>query len=848
MEKIKIISNPYKKEIKFQNWNDENNCWTTINKEEHGNSKLISQEITTGFFPFKVKKIVDIIISEYRNGDDKLEILFEGTDDEFDELVLLCNDDYYKDIVSVSQSKLLLENARDILPKIKGMFKDIRNLVYDSVTDKTQVDIEFNRLTEASDDIIPICVLGNYSCGKSTFINALIGYEILPSGADPVTAKIFKISKSNHADRATVSFEFGTNPITISFMEKKYRIDGEITDSSLLNEIEGVLEDYIDEALDERVYNTLDIINTFEDDDTIKAISDLINVSVPFRAGLWGETQNNFVIFDTPGSNSASNETHLTVLKKALGELSNGIIIFISKYDTLDSIDNENLYLEINNMKELDSRFTMIVVNQADSAEIPKNHERKILKQAVPKKLHSDNILFISSIMGLGFKNDNIFINEHCAEIFDEKYPKYNNPSAKFYKQLYKYNIMPEQLKKKAIERSDNYKDKVYSNSGLYCIEDEIQTFASKYSSYNKCQQSLMFLRKISMITSDEIANTKEQTKKAKDDIEKNLEREMVILRERVESKANDLLNEYLIIYPDLMVEKIKNSKHVLSKEELYSLEEDFIKEQEEIFDYDDKEYDAKKSIHSLKDNLIENVQNAIKKLDMDSLKNVVDDVADDINKIVDTNIEKRIIKKEVDKAASNNLLEHVKQVFKEHSELAKNNIDSDSKEYWEEKVKNIKDELSTLIADSEELSKEKRDELAEIIITYDDIVFENNVDDIFQKTYLEDKFRIDYIFFGESVKLNKNKLMSKYNEEMDDALVNLYAEINNSHITSFKNWLNNLLFIVNDNIVDYSPVLHRQQLIVKNLNDKIAELESKQKKLDIYDKKIESMMEWKEN
>ena len=44
-----------------------------------------------------------------------------------------------------------------------------------------------------SEGVIPICVFGNYSAGKSTFINALIGREVLPSGGDPVTAKIYKI-------------------------------------------------------------------------------------------------------------------------------------------------------------------------------------------------------------------------------------------------------------------------------------------------------------------------------------------------------------------------------------------------------------------------------------------------------------------------------------------------------------------------------------------------------------------------------------------------------------------------------------------------------------------------------
>ncbi len=856
MCKLKIISNPYKKDIQFQTFDKMNNEWITLNHEENTNSKLLSNEIVTGFFPFKVKKIVDTIINEYCNGDEKIDIVFEGTDDEYDELKQLCLDDHYEDLVTLTQSTLLLENARDILPKIKGMFQDIRNLVYDSVSDKTQVDIEFNRLTEASDDIIPLCVLGNYSCGKSTFINSLIGYEILPSGADPVTAKVFKISKSRFSDRASVSFEFDSNLITISFMENKYKIDGEISNQDLLEEITDVLDDYIDERLDVRVYNLLDMINTFEDD-MMNLISDLINVCIPFRTGIWTETDNNFVIFDTPGSNSASNEAHLTVLKKALSELSNGIIIFISKYDTLDSIDNENLYLEINSMKELDSRFTMIVVNQADSAEIPKNHERKILRQAVPKKLHSDNILFVSSIMGLGTKNDNNFINEHCAEVYDEKYLKYNDPETKFYKQLYKYNIMPEQLKKKAIEQSDLCKDKVYANSGLYCIEDGIQTFANKYSSYNKCQQSLMFLRKISKITSDQIEYTKDQMIKTKEDFEKSLEKDKVILKQRVEGKATELLNRYKDSYQSSVMDGVKNIQCYLNIEELNQLEKDFINQEGEKREIGEKSKVTKKLIRTIKDDFLEDAEKIVKNIDFnkESIQNIKNDLKnmsyDTKNNFIDLKnnaTDTYYTRKDVIKYGSDNLLSYIKSAFKTNISLIRNSIDLESKNYWEDKVQKIKNELSKLIADSEELCEEKREELSKIIIMYDNIVFEKDVDDIFQKEYLTDKFKMDRLFFGESLRLDKKKLQSTFNNQMNEAMSNLFTVFNTSHATSFESWLNDLLMIINENIVEYSPTLHRQLVLINSLNNQILDLESKKNKLSIYDEQLEEMMSWKVN
>ncbi|RKI39724.1 hypothetical protein D7V86_15420 [bacterium D16-51] len=70
---------------------------------------------------------------------------------------------------------------------------------------------------------------------------------------------------------------------------------------------------------------------------------------------------------------------------------------------------------------------------------------------------------------------------------------------------LYKYNIMPEQLKKRAVMLAEDNQDLLWSNSGLLTIEREIQIFAVKYSSYNKCQQAKLFIDKIVSITTDEI-------------------------------------------------------------------------------------------------------------------------------------------------------------------------------------------------------------------------------------------------------------------------------------------------------------------------------------------------------
>ena len=169
----------------------------------------------------------------------------------------------------------------------------------------------------------------------------------------------------------------------------------------------------------------------------------------------------NFVAFKV---NISSNAKHIQVLKEAMENMTNGLPIFVTEFNTLDSIDNERLYKEIDSLEELDSRFTMVVVNKSDKANLPVDgftqaDEDKILSMAIPKNLYSGGIYFVSSVIGLGAKTKGEFDNEFYEEIFEDTMPRFSNPEHKRYKQLYRYNIMPEQLKKEAIEESEECDD-----------------------------------------------------------------------------------------------------------------------------------------------------------------------------------------------------------------------------------------------------------------------------------------------------------------------------------------------------------------------------------------------------
>lgn len=293
MAKIKIISNPYQKVTVFQSWDDATAQWVEIDRDQNADSQLLREELCVGFFPFKAKQIVDVIIHEYSAGSEKVEIVFEGTDDEYLELDSICSQDDYPDRINLYKSGRYLENARDILPDVIDVFKELSPLVAESVSDKAKIKRELEKFSDASNDVIPICVIGNYSSGKSTFINALIGYELLPSSDEPTTAKIYKISQSKHPDRATIKFEYGYKSVRIRFSADSYKFLTDPEDNPLVVKLKKLLDEIAGESIPSKLNKVLDVINGFANREKNESISDLIEIEVPFdEDGIWGKIWN----------------------------------------------------------------------------------------------------------------------------------------------------------------------------------------------------------------------------------------------------------------------------------------------------------------------------------------------------------------------------------------------------------------------------------------------------------------------------------------------------------------------------------------------------------------------------
>ncbi len=850
MTRIKIESNPYNQEIAYYRSNENTREWVRLNYDDDGNSKLMSDNFVKGFFPFYVKEIVDEIIAEYMDDQGKIQIVFEGTDDEYLELASICTDDEYKDLVDICRSDKRLANARDILPSITQIFADhLSPLILKSI-DEEKIDIELRKFTDASKDTVPICVLGNYSAGKSTFINALIGQEVLPSGDEPITAKIYQISRSLSDDRAYVELLYENEKFKINFKPDENDIVFTGVDRPLYRMIKEKLDALGKRKITDRVHDALEIINNFDKNDKPDAISNLISIQVPFTGGLWNLANRDFVIFDTPGSNSASNDKHLEVLKEQMHNLSNGLPIFVSEYDALDSTDNERLYRVIREVNELDSRFTMIIVNKADAARIPKTgfselEIDQILAMAVPKNLYTEGIYFVSSIMGLGAKNDAEFIDEHLAEVFEGQESKYSNPSSRFYKTLYKNNIMPEQLKKRALERAEGQKDLLYANSGLYSVEDEILTFAEKYSQYNKCKQACLFLDKVIGNTSAEIEKTKASREEQHRQITSIFERDKQELIYRIESASKNMERVDKNYYAVYMEPYVLDAETVYTKSQLEEIEAEFLKRQREEKNYEERQVDVFRAKLNLRTNLRENIAKVIKSKGIDAIKELSSDLMEDIETVNQQDSVLNEVKHDVDKSASDELLDRIKNDFTMHIMGAQKKLQIASNAYWLDKSAEIRKELIAIVTGSPVLTDEKKAEIKDLILMYEDI----NLDSVAEKTFIRDDFEkgiwIGKIKIISSDRLDIQKLVQKYNKKMAELVEALSNTIRQTHEVGFDTWIANLVDKIIANVVVYNSVLQEQANTIREISKKIEDLQKRQIDLQTYTEQIRSMLDW---
>ncbi len=853
MVQIKIRSNPYTREIAYYSFDEGIGQWMDI-KLTNPMSRLRETDSERSFLPFKIKEIINIIIQEYYVGREKIELHFEGTQDEYAEVATVCESEEIADKIDLIRENTILENARFIKGDIKEIFEKVNPIIESIVKDDTSVVNDLKKVSQALDDVVPICVFGNYSAGKSTFINALIGAEILPSGGDPVTAKIYEIRRSTQPDWALITFEYRQERVELSFEGDNYRVMKGKGDNDLLTSIQNEIADSESKDIYTMIRIALNLINSFEKrDKEDSVIGNVITIDIPFaKTGVLGESVNNFVIFDTPGSNSNSNADHSKVLAEAMDGFSNGIPIWVTQYETIDSEDNASLCDKVLAIEALDKRFTMIVLNKADGSDLEEGgfsdeHIKEILEYKAVEKMYSSGIFFVSSIMGLGGKNNGQLVDKFYRKTFRSQQEMYSDPEDEDYMSLYKYNIMPEQVKQNAIGYSENSDNIIYANSGLYCVEKEIENFGSKHSAYNKCQMVYSFLSSVIEKANARIDAKSNALKTAREKSRQELDTKTIELKESIANSAQNMQDEYEQSSKEDISDYV--DVNMIYEADTEALDEMDSEKRDEYYkkgNLDKSKEDYMVSVDKFWENIRETGQGLLNKNFVGNIKNMASTISQNFKEVVATKNKMDETEKELDKQSSDEIMKYIIHLYRDSIDDAQKKLDLHLENYWEEKELEFRSVLIKEITNSDALSDAKRDELTDMIKNYDSADFKDDAERVFVKK----KFLKGALFglrIGVSEKLNTGRLASRYNEQISKTVSSMSQEMNGYFFNRFKIWKERLMAAIESNLTELNPELKSIAEIIRFETENITELENNQKTIQSSFEAICEFMSWKE-
>ncbi len=853
MTKIKINSNPYKQEIKYETYKKNTAEWVDVGLYSP-NGKLREETARKCFLPFNIKEILEVIIDEYYlETKGAVEIIFEGTKEEYNELVKVAQEKDFEGKIIVTRSKQVLDNAKFILSDIKEVFTDIKPVIEEVTKGETQIIKNLAKVSDALDDIVPICVFGNCSAGKSTFINALIGREILPSGDDPVTAKAFKIQNSMQTDVARIKFSHWGDEIELSLEDGNYRVIRGNENDEMLHELDSIFENSEANTMNRMVSVALEFINAYEKRDSSSTeIGNMIELQIAFsKAGILGSSNNKFVIFDTPGSNTATNSGHIKALKEALKGFSNGIPVWVSQYETIDTMDNEALCNNILSIDALDRRFTMIVINKADVANLPeKGFSEKQIKNIKEfrsvERMYASGIFFVSSIMGLGAKNGNRMSDKHYRRIYKLQRDSFTDPEDEDYMELYKYNIMPLQIKEEVIAYSANEENLVYVNSGLHCVETEIEEFASKYSAYNKCQMVNTLLTDVIDETTEKIAKRVQERKKLKEKYENDLEEKKQQLISMMEDKSAELEGSFSnAAYDSINTYSKKHLNYNYPLKALEELNRKYIEENTNQYHIDDK----KKDLDEARGKMFSNLKGRVKDFSLadlkDTLSGIVEDTKKGVESIYSSQKELERTQKEASSETVNEVLVEVIERYKVDMLEATRKINHIAFNYWENNTKLLKDELIDIVTASDALTDKQKQTLSQLIFNYKNISYDDKANVIFDKPkFLQGRLLGMDLFRFE--RLNIKKLEKEYNKTVANNIENIATDLNTNYHTSYQQWQEELSTMIRKNIVELNPQLQVISDQIANETEGINCLETSQQRIRTALSEIENLISFK--
>ncbi|MCR4648473.1 MAG: dynamin family protein [Lachnospiraceae bacterium] len=519
---------------------------------------------------------------------DNVNLVFKGTKVDYDDFVKKVKE-YNK---SVKEDRFKVKQFIE-LPSVTDIYTAIADFcdetldTFDSELQNSDIRKSFvERKTEfeakkakLNNSDVNLCLVGTYSSGKSTFINALIGKRILPESINSETAKMFRIK---NAKEPSVSFvikkgDDAEKSIVANIVwdkEKKrfaFHADGEceITQEKINSEVNSAIMFRLQQH--EQLYQVLKKLNDIPNmgnDENEEYIDGIIEVSFPIPL----DENINFTFYDTPGTDSNSNE-HLLVLQKALAQQTNSILIVLYEPTKMEGTGNSILYNLINSSNRegeattIDLTRSLHVINQADTKSLTdlqllkkkkvevtlKETDKIYNEEAQQIDLSKERLFFVSSKAAyiakaignnVDTEDERRWLANHKNEINNEPVDdpfrvdniKADVDTGMYFKldKLARSDNETKTLIKDCIEelkKCNNPEDsslypilqRIYVNSGMYAIEKEIIQYGRKYALAVKAKGLYDGIKSVVDFIREDYEVIENQARLSKEEIERNI-------------------------------------------------------------------------------------------------------------------------------------------------------------------------------------------------------------------------------------------------------------------------------------------------------------------------------------
>ena len=525
MSKIMIKYHPVKKEIHFLT--DDNGSFNEVSYtdspalEEYSpeNGEFLLQDQGYAFFNN---------LQEAFLGLQDTEIVFKGTKIDYEDFQkMVANYNEYQEREG-SKMKLNLGGFVE-LPDVGAIYDEIKVVAGDTVelfeselSEGTTKEIFRSRkqklddkVTDIEQDNVNLCFVGTYSSGKSTFINAIIGAKILPEKIRPETAKMFRIKNS---DLPTINFMVKKNnddAVSIASLVwseelNKFQFTTNVNDG-LKGQIDKVCQKNVGKPRHEQMRFLLTAINEMPNSPCENGqcfVEGMIDVRYPMDI----QSDINFTFYDTPGTDSNSSE-HLRILKDALAQQTNSVLIVMYEPVKMDGKGNSVLYdLMLKSQADssnedgvtIDLSRSLHIVNQVDrygTTELRDALSKPIRLSKNPQDvideseenefeydLQDKRVFYVSSKAaycarakkkGICDLDDEEFIEDSADKVIKRRYYRNNHMSDAEFDTKEVIETSDAQFKQC---RQDQVSEQLYIASGMYAVEREIIKYAEKYA------------------------------------------------------------------------------------------------------------------------------------------------------------------------------------------------------------------------------------------------------------------------------------------------------------------------------------------------------------------------------